>query len=113
VNITSGTDPDCASAEVAGSVDDRTDEILIRRLLAASRGGTLRLVVDLSRVTHLDSAGIWSLCQLADQLSAQGRQLTVVAPRSGYAHPMLELAALPHEADRRQAPPQVHRSEND
>jgi anti-sigma regulatory factor (Ser/Thr protein kinase)/anti-anti-sigma regulatory factor len=91
------------AAEVGGSVDDGTAERLLRRLLAACRGGTLSLIVDLSRVTYLDSAGVWALCQLEEQLSAHGRHVTVVAPRSGRAHPMLELAGVPHQADTRPA----------
>lgn len=81
---------------VRGAVDVTTVSQLTRQLLTASRGGTLPLIVDLSQVTHLASAGIRALYQVIGQLRDHERDLTLLAPLSCPAHAVLELVRLPH-----------------
>ena len=54
-----------ARAQVRGPVDFSTADDFLRRLLAACRGGTLPLIVDLTGVTYLASAGVSALFRLA------------------------------------------------
>jgi anti-sigma regulatory factor (Ser/Thr protein kinase)/anti-anti-sigma regulatory factor len=79
-------------ALVRGPVDAGTAQLLLRRLLAASRGGTLPLTVDLCLASHLASAGVRALFQLKTQLARHGRSLTLRA--EGNAREVLRLAGL-------------------
>ena len=59
-----------ARALVGGPVDITTADLLVRRLLSVSRGGTVPLVADLTGVTQLASAGVRAL--YAGQRAAGG-----------------------------------------
>jgi serine phosphatase RsbU (regulator of sigma subunit)/anti-sigma regulatory factor (Ser/Thr protein kinase)/ABC-type transporter Mla MlaB component len=83
-------------AEVCGPVDITSASQLARRLLAACRGGTVPLTVDLTEVTQLASAGVAVLHQLARQLAAHQHTLSVQAPRASPAREVLELVRLPY-----------------
>ncbi len=92
-----------AGARVQGPVDFATADEFLRRLLAACRGGTLPLTVDLTDVSHLASAGVSALYRLARQLVAHGNRLELVAPDGSPAQAMLDLVGLPHAARRNSA----------
>jgi anti-anti-sigma factor len=47
---------------------------------SASRGGALALVLDLTDVTHLGSAGIQLLYEFAEQTTAEGQRPTLIVP---------------------------------
>jgi len=83
-------------ARVRGPVDITTADKLARQLLAASRGGTLSLIAELTGVTHLASAGVRALYQIKEQLTAHQQELTLLAAPGSRAHVVLELARLPH-----------------
>ena len=53
------------------------------------------LVVDLSDVTYLDSAGVALLLRLAERLRARRRQLHLVAPRGSPVRRVLDFTGLP------------------
>ncbi|HEY2505353.1 MAG TPA: SpoIIE family protein phosphatase [Streptosporangiaceae bacterium] len=89
-----------ALAAVHGPVDATTAGRFLRRLLAASRAGTLSLTVDLGGATCLAGAGVSALYRLAARLAANGNHLVVVAPSASPAHPVLELAGFPHRGKR-------------
>jgi serine phosphatase RsbU (regulator of sigma subunit)/anti-sigma regulatory factor (Ser/Thr protein kinase)/anti-anti-sigma regulatory factor len=89
-------DGDSCHASVQGPVDITTAGQLARRLLAASRGGTLPVTVDLAGVTHLASAGVQVFYQLNEQLAAHQQTLTLRVPPSGPAHAVLDLVRLPY-----------------
>jgi anti-sigma regulatory factor (Ser/Thr protein kinase)/anti-anti-sigma regulatory factor len=91
-------DGDGSHAQVHGPVDITTAGQLARRLLAASRGGTLPLTVDLAGVTLLASAGVQVLYQLTDQLAAHQQTLTLRVPPGSPARAVLDLVRLPHTA---------------
>ena len=85
-----------ARALVGGSVDISTADLLARRLLSVSRGGTVPLVADLTGVTQLASAGVRVLYQVSEQLTVHGQELTLVTVRGSTAHLVLELVRLDH-----------------
>jgi anti-anti-sigma factor len=80
---------------VCGPVDITTADRLARQLLAASRGGTLPLAVDLTGVTHLASAGVRALYQVREQLAVHQQDLTLVAAPGSSAGIVLDLVRLP------------------
>jgi anti-sigma regulatory factor (Ser/Thr protein kinase)/ABC-type transporter Mla MlaB component len=88
-----GIDP---HAGVCGPVDITSADRLERQLLSASRGGTLPLTVDLTRVTRLASAGVRALYQVRERLAAHQQKLTLVAAPGSSAGIVLKLVRLPH-----------------
>ena len=87
-----------ARALVGGPVDIITADQLARRLLSVSRGGTLPLVADLTRVTQLASAGVRALYEVSKQLAAHGQKLVLVTAPGSAAHTVLDLVRLDHVA---------------
>jgi anti-anti-sigma factor len=85
-----------ARALVGGPVDISTADLLARRLLSVSRGGTVPLVADLTGVTQLASAGVRVLYEVSEQLTVHGQELTLVTVRGSTAHLVLELVRLDH-----------------
>ena len=85
-----------ARALVGGPVDITTADLLARRLLSVSRGGTVPLVADLTGVTQLASAGVRALYQVSEQLAVHGQELTLVAAADSAAHLVLDLVRLDH-----------------
>jgi len=85
-------------AGVSGPVDITSADRLERQLLSASRGGTLPLTVDLTRVTRLASAGVRVLYQVRERLAAHQQKLTLVAAPGSSAVIVLKLVRLPHVA---------------
>ena len=59
---------------------------------AASASGTV--VLDLTRVDFLDSAGVHGLFRMLASLDGQGKRLVVVAPQHGPARRLLEILDL-------------------
>ena len=94
-SITAGS---TARALVGGPVDIGTADLLARRLLSVSRGGTVPLVADLTGVTQLASAGVRVLYQVSEQLTVHGQELTLVTVRGSAAHLVLELVRLDYVA---------------
>jgi anti-anti-sigma factor len=93
ISITAGS---TARALVGGPVDISTADLLGRRLLSVSRGGTVPLVADLTGVTQLASAGVRVLYEVSEQLTVHGQELTLVTVRGSTAHLVLELVRLDH-----------------
>src|SRR4029077_19453635 len=85
-----------ARALVGGAVDITTADLLARRLLSVSRGGTVPLVADLTGVTQLASAGVRVLYEVSEQLTVHGQELTLVTVRGSPAHLVLDLVRLDH-----------------
>jgi anti-anti-sigma factor len=79
---------------VHGPIDLSSAVELHRRLEDASRGGVLPLTIDLTGVSHLASAGIQLLYQLAEQMAADGSRLRLIAATDTPAHQVLALTAL-------------------
>jgi serine phosphatase RsbU (regulator of sigma subunit)/anti-sigma regulatory factor (Ser/Thr protein kinase)/ABC-type transporter Mla MlaB component len=91
-----GGDGSGPHAGVRGPVDITSADRLERQLLSASRGGTLPLTVDLTRVTRLASAGVRALYQVRERLAAHQQKLTLVAAPGSSAGIVLKLVRLPH-----------------
>jgi serine phosphatase RsbU (regulator of sigma subunit)/anti-sigma regulatory factor (Ser/Thr protein kinase) len=87
-----------ARAWVRGPVDITTADRLARRLLAASRGGTIPLVAILTGVTQLASAGVRAIYLVREQLTAHQQELTLVTAPGSSAQLVLELVRLPYAA---------------
>jgi anti-anti-sigma factor len=83
-----------ACARVRGAIDISTADELLRKLLAACRGGTVALTVDLSGVTQLASAGVSALYELTRQLAVHRRDLRLIASAGGVAGSVLDLVGL-------------------
>ncbi|WP_412543927.1 SpoIIE family protein phosphatase [Longispora sp. K20-0274] len=77
---------------VSGPVDQDSTRRLREAVMAASRGGALPVVLDLTGVSQLASAGVLLLHQLA----ADCEGLRLVAPAGGTARQVLELTGLGH-----------------
>jgi anti-sigma regulatory factor (Ser/Thr protein kinase)/anti-anti-sigma regulatory factor len=87
-----------ARALVSGPVDITTADQLARRLLSASRGGTVPLVADLTGVTQLASAGVRALYAVSEQMAAHGQDLTLITAPGSAADAVLDLVQLAHVA---------------
>jgi serine phosphatase RsbU (regulator of sigma subunit)/anti-sigma regulatory factor (Ser/Thr protein kinase)/anti-anti-sigma regulatory factor len=87
-----------ARARVTGAVDIVTAGQLARRLLSASRGGTVPLVADLTGVTQLASAGVRALYQVRDRLTVHKQDMTLLTAAGSSAQVVLDLVQLAHVA---------------
>ncbi|MGH3858853.1 STAS domain-containing protein [Actinokineospora sp.] len=83
---------------VNGEIDMLTAPALDRSLTATTDGGHRRVVVDLSGVTFLSSAGITILVQHAAEAARRGVRLPIVASGTAVLRP-LELTGLKTELD--------------
>lgn len=95
-SVEASADGPAARATVHGPVGIATADRLAGHLLAACRGGTLPLTVDLSAVTHLGSAGVRALYQVKEQLNAYQRELSLIAAPGSSVDVVLTLVQLPH-----------------
>jgi serine phosphatase RsbU (regulator of sigma subunit)/anti-sigma regulatory factor (Ser/Thr protein kinase)/anti-anti-sigma regulatory factor len=92
-----------ARAMVGGAVDITTADLLARRLLSVSRGGTVPLVADLTSVTQLASAGVRALYEVSEHLAAHGQELTLVTALGSATQLVLDLVRLGHVTEDRSA----------
>jgi anti-sigma regulatory factor (Ser/Thr protein kinase)/anti-anti-sigma regulatory factor len=97
-DVTNDAAGETPRALVRGAVDITTADQLLRRLLAACRGGTLPLTVDLTGVTQLASAGVSALYQLSRQLKLHHHSLSLLATPGSAVDAVLELVRLPRAA---------------
>jgi len=81
---------------VVGPLDAEGAENLDARLRHATRGGTVPVTVDLSRVNHLSSAGVQVLHRVSALCERQDTSLTLHTTNGGVAHHVLSLVHLPH-----------------
>jgi anti-anti-sigma factor len=81
-------------ARIVGEVDMSNSEELTGALTAATPADAVGMVLDLSRVDYLDSAGIRLLYRLAEVLQARRQELTVVIPSASIITDVLRLAGV-------------------
>jgi anti-sigma B factor antagonist len=79
---------------VTGDVDLAESPKIREQLAAAVSNAALGLVVDLSAVRYLDSAGVRLLFQLRRRLEQNRQQLRLVVPESGLVRRVLAFASL-------------------
>jgi anti-anti-sigma factor len=80
VDVVARVDRSVPVCEVRGEVDASNVDAVFARLVATVRDGGLGLVLDLSRTSYLDSAGVRILFELARRLRQDGQELRIVAP---------------------------------
>jgi len=78
-------------ARLRGELDMETVDAIRARLGAAITSGTTALVVDLSRVTFMDSSGVELLFRLRAQLDMRQMALRIVLPRESPIRRTLEV----------------------
>jgi len=81
-------------ARVRGDVDMSNAGQLRDELHGATHNDALGLVLDLSEVEYLDSAGIHLIHRLRDGLRTRGQQLRLVIPGDSPVNDTLRLAGL-------------------
>ena len=83
---------DAIVARIAGEVDLSNAPSLERAMLDAVGNSVAGIVVDLSRVSYLDSAGIRMLGEMAERLRWREQRLAVVAPEGSRVRGVLVMA---------------------
>jgi anti-sigma B factor antagonist len=81
-------------AHVVGEVDMSNAEDLGAAVIAATSSETQGVVLDLSRVDYLDSAGIYVIHEMRASLHARGQRLVLVIPPRSPVHDTLRLAGV-------------------
>ena len=84
-------------ARLAGEIDLSNAAMLRRAITDAVPNRDVELVVDLSRVRYLDSAGIAMLFDLARRLGEHNQRLTMVVPSTALILRSLEASGWPRE----------------
>ncbi len=79
---------------IAGEIDSSNAATVRERVTEAVPNEVVGLVIDLSNVTYLDSAGVGLLFDIAGRLSRAGQHLRVVVPPSSLVLRVLELTAV-------------------
>ena len=79
-------------ARLRGELDMETVDAIRARLGAAITSGTTALVVDLSRVSFMDSSGVELLFRLRVQLDMRQMVLRIVLPRDSPIRRTLEVS---------------------
>lgn len=78
-----------------GEVDISNDREVLSAIEMAVPHSSLRLIVDLTHTTYLDSAGLALLMRLAERLQVRRQQMLIVSPRGSPVRTVLELTGLP------------------
>jgi anti-sigma B factor antagonist len=81
-------------ARVTGEVDLSNAGEIGRALIDAIPNDSVALILELSDVDHLDSAGIQLVYRLREDLRARGQSLQLVIPQRSAAHDALRLAGV-------------------
>jgi anti-anti-sigma factor len=81
-------------ARVQGDIDVANAEDLAAEIAAAVPNAALGVVIDLERVTYLDSSGVRMIFVLADRLQHRQQALRVAAPASAPLRRVLDLVDL-------------------
>ena len=81
-------------AEISGEIDMSNANELRMALNGMTSNEALGLVVDLSELEYIDSAGIHLIYRLRDSLRSRGQQLRLVIPPDSVVYQTLKLAAV-------------------
>jgi anti-anti-sigma factor len=82
-------------ARLTGEIDLSNAAIVKRSIAESVSNQDLRLVLDLSAVTYLDSAGIAMLFGLSRRLIQHQQQLVLVVPEASLIHRSLRVSGWP------------------
>jgi anti-anti-sigma factor len=80
--------------EVVGELDLSTVSYWEATVSRAARSAET-VLLDVSRVEFLDSAGVHALFRMLSRLQSQHRRLVIVAPKEGRVRRLLEILDLP------------------
>ena len=81
-------------AHITGEIDHSNADDLGNALAGSLSNQSRGLIVDLSDVDYLDSAGIQLIYRLRESLSARRQRLALVIPTKSPAHDALRLAGV-------------------
>ncbi len=82
-----------------GELDLSNAEVVGSAVVEQMPGGTTGVVLDLSEVEYLDSAGIYTLFGLRESLRARGHALILVVPEASPVNDALRLAGVKRHTD--------------
>lgn len=88
------TDTAIVHARVRGDIDMSNARELRQQLSSATPNEALGLILDLTEVEYLDSAGLHLVHHLREDLRAGGQKLALVIPQRSPIHATLRLAGL-------------------
>jgi anti-anti-sigma factor len=95
IEVVTRLDRSVPVCELRGEVDASNVDAVLARVLTQVHEGGPGLVLDLSRTSYLDSAGVRILFELARRLRREGQELRIAAPpEGGIARRVLVLTAL-------------------
>jgi len=86
-------------ATVRGEIDLSNAEALRRELTSGICNDASGLVLDLSEVDYVDSAGLHLIHHLREDLRARGQRLGLVIPDKSVIHDVLRLAGIDWDKD--------------
>lgn len=81
-------------AALAGDIDLSNADELRQEIAGVTPNEALALILDLSQVRYLDSAGVRLIHRLREDLRAHGQRLQLVIPPPSMIHDTLRLAGL-------------------
>ena len=93
-NVTIAGDDGVVVASLSGEIDLSNAAEITHTLLGGVPNEALGLVIDLSEVSYLDSAGVRMLAELDHRLGWRAQALRVVAPEESRSRRVLEIAGL-------------------
>jgi anti-anti-sigma factor len=93
-NVTIAGDDGVVVASLSGEIDLSNAAEITHALLGGVPNEALGLVIDLSEVSYLDSAGVRMLAELDHRLGWRAQALRVVAPEVSRSRRVLEIAGL-------------------
>jgi anti-anti-sigma factor len=86
-------------ASLRGDIDMSNADELRSELTATTPNSALSLILDLTDVHYLDSAGIHLIHRLREDLRSSGQRLQLVIPQSSMINATLRLAGLDWRGD--------------
>jgi anti-sigma B factor antagonist len=81
-------------AHLSGEIDASNRDEVFERLLGVLRNADWGLVLDLTELRYVDSAGIDMILRLRQRLSSRQQRLRVVAPPSRFVAEVLETVRI-------------------
>ena len=93
-NATIGVEDGIVIASLTGEIDLSNAAEITDALLGSVPNEALGLVIDLSDVSYLDSAGVRMLAELDHRLGWRAQALRVVAPEASRSRRVLTIAGL-------------------
>ena len=95
--------PNALVAHVTGEIDMSNAEEMGVMVIGATPNEAHGVVLDLSHVDYLDSAGIYVIYGMRSSLQARGQALILVIPPRSPVHDALRLAGIEHPGEVAQA----------